>query len=292
DVTAKEALFEAGKLYRVITDRFWVKGGDYVVPDLWANQALDGLHNQIMAGLIFDSNVLLKYIDSKIERQEFLDKLKLAEKGVEHYADLREQYVRYKDWVLKQDKELKCLAANARAYSDLFGLEMKRLYKDVWGKTADDPLKAPEVTGTSTVLFAGTRKLIQSAAEQNDRLKKRQADAQNLDADAVMSDAFLSVGWSYYDAGQFDRAIEEYKKATVKNPENAAAHNNLGNAHTSNRDYENAAEAYTKAAKLDATNPIFLHNHGKMLSRRGQYEAAAAKLDEAIKLGMAADRVN
>src|SRR5271166_4614615 len=65
DVTAKEALFEAGKLYRVITDRFWVKGGDYVVPDLWANQALDGLHNQIMAGLIFDSNVLLKYIDSK-----------------------------------------------------------------------------------------------------------------------------------------------------------------------------------------------------------------------------------
>src|SRR5208337_1788270 len=217
DVTAKEALFEAGKLYRVITDRFWVKGGDYVVPDLWANQALDGLHNQIMAGLIFDSNVLLKYIDSKIERQEFLDKLKLAEKGVEHYADLREQYVRYKDWVLKQDKELKCLAANARAYSDLFGLEMKRLYKDVWGKTADDPLKTPE---------------------------------------------------------------------------NAAAHNNLGNAHTSNRDYENAAEAYTKAAKLDATNPIFLHNHGKMLSRRGQYEAAAAKLDEAIKLGMAADRVN
>lgn len=292
DITAKEALFEAGKLYRVITDRFWNQGGAYLVPDLWANEALDGLHNQIMAVLIFDSGVLLKYIDSKTERQEFLDKLDLAEKGDEHYADLREQYVRYKDWVLKQDKELKCLAANALAYSDLFSLEMKRLYKDVWGKTADDPLKAPEVTGLSTALPAGTKKLIQSAAEENDRLEKRQADAQNTDANVAMSDAFLSVGWSYYDAGQFNRAIEEYLTAIAKNPGSAVAHNHLGNAYTGNRDYKNAAEAYTKASELDPSNPIFAHNHGRMLSRSEQYEAATVLFDRAIKLGMAPDRAN
>src|SRR5208337_4350425 len=333
--TAKEALFEAGKLYRVMTDRFWNKGGDYLVPDLWANEALVGLHSQIMSVLRFDSNVLLKYIDSDIQRHEFLDKLKLAEEGGWGFEDLREQYVRYTDWVLKQDKEVKCLAANAQAYSELFSLELKRLYKDVWGKTADKAVQAREVIGPSTTpatgtkkfrlalerlyrrvwgptaddpataLSAGTRKLIQSAAGQNDRLKKRQADAQSLDADAAMSDAFLSVGWSYYSAGQFDRAIEEYTKAKDINPGSAVVHNNLGNAYTSSKDYKNAAEAYTKASELDDTNPIFPHNHGRMLSRSGrdkeaaglldqaiEYQAATVLLDKAIKLGSTPDRAN
>ena len=60
--TAKDALFYAGKLYRIINDSFWVKGGRYFLPDRWANTAIEDLHNGLMALLGFNSQVLLRYI--------------------------------------------------------------------------------------------------------------------------------------------------------------------------------------------------------------------------------------
>ena len=202
DDTAAQALFEAGKLYRVITDRFFTIGGDYVVPDQWANKSLNGLHDKIMGLLSVDTNVLLNHIDAKTERQEFLAKLQGPEWD-HRYDDLRQLYSRYQDWVLKQDKDVKLLAVAARAYSDLFSLQMKRLYQDVWNRTADDPLVAAEVTGQTAGLSDSTRKLIQRAAQENDRLTTRLSDFFKEDE----SDALLSLGWSYYEAQRWDLAL-------------------------------------------------------------------------------------
>ena len=297
--TAAEALFEAGKLYRVITDRIWNEGGEYLVADRWAIEALESLHNKLVALLRFDSNVLMTYIDSKTQRHEFLAKLKQSRTD-DSLKDLRDQYAGYKDWVLKQDKELKLLAANARAYSELFSLQMKRLYKDVWGKSSEDPLQAQEVTGASTALSASTRTLIQRAANENDRRREKR-DAQGVgDTVTDAADAYFSVGWSYHQERQWDRAVESYQKAIAKNPSKAAAYNNLGNAYTNLGAFESAAEAYGHASKLEPGNPIFPHNRGKMLSRRtkpeemlSQFKSEAISCFEtAIELGRASEPAN
>jgi tetratricopeptide (TPR) repeat protein len=222
-----------------------------------------------MSVLQFDTNVLLNYIHAKTEERQFRQNLERCQQD-EKLQDLRHEYEKYQDWLMKQDKEVKLLAAYARAYSDLFGLEMKRLYQEAWGKSADDPRQAPEVKEASLLLSDGTRELVKRAAQGFDGVRKRQNDLvqQIIDSDLVMSNAFLNAGWTYYVSDQWDLAIEAYERAIAANPTNAAAHNNLGNAYTRKRDFQRAEEKYREALKLNTEHPIFNHNMGRMLSRQ------------------------
>ncbi|HEY0796440.1 MAG TPA: tetratricopeptide repeat protein [Acidisarcina sp.] len=327
---ARDVLFEAGKFYRTISDQFFSKGGDYVVPDQWANESLNQLHDTIMNLIRFDANVLLKYITAETQRHQFFAKLALSDQD-EKLTDLKTQYAAYTDWVRKQHKEVKQLAVASRAYADLFSLEMKRIYKDVWSRTPDDPLHAHEVAGTRSLretgedlwkraglkarrlsrwagrnppgggppddhfrdfckLAPGTRDLIQKCAMANDRLQERLAALQRVGASSDQADAYESLGWSYYEAQQWDLAIGEFKKAIEACPSSAAAHNGLANTYTQKNDFDNAARTYESLH--DRPNPVYKHNYGKMRSRQKQFGEAVILLQDSIERGKDPDHRN
>jgi hypothetical protein len=111
----RDALFYAGKLYAVITERLWVKGGRYFLPDKWANQAIVDLHNNLMQVLGINPTLLLEHIRTDTDLPEFYGKLDtstVGNKKVDNKAkELQDAYHQYQEWLLKQDKEVKEAAA-------------------------------------------------------------------------------------------------------------------------------------------------------------------------------------
>ena len=281
--TAAAALFEAGKLYRTITQTMLVKGGDLLVPDLWARKALIDLHNEVVKLLRFDDNVLLKYIGSKADRQSFESDLQKS-KTDPAAADLKEAYATYRGWLFRQDNEVKRLAVNARAYSKLFSLQLERLYKDGWDRSVADPMQARDVVGESRALQNGTRAMIRVAAEQDARLEAKESRLAEevLDRSRSMSNALLSAGWSYYVENKYDIAIESFQHATQADEKNPDAFNCLANAHTGAGDFVKAESSYNEARKLDAGEPFFDLNLGRMLAKANRFEEALTAFATAL----------
>ena len=61
---------------------------------------------------------------------------------------------------------------------------------------------------------------------------------------------------------KLDEAIREYQEALRLKPEDAQAHNNLGNALAEQGKVEEAIEAYREALRLNADNPEAHFNLG------------------------------
>jgi len=282
EATAKQALFYAGKLYRVISDSFWVKGGRYFLPDRWANKAIEDLHNGLMSVLVFDPQIMLRYIKADTELRDFQDALTRPRK------DLREAYDNYREWLLREERQVVQTVAYAQAYRNLFEQQMDRLYKDYykkgfrWRIPSDDPLRAKDVTNQTPGLFDETRKCIQvAAAEREDRQTMRSrflVAAIGSDADTLTGEAAFNLAWNFYRNQQYEQAIISYqyalKKLPLDSPLRAATHNNLGNVYTSDRKYELAAQEYEKAIKLDDKRPVFHRDLGSMHYKNGSFKPA------------------
>lgn len=292
DRTAKDALFYAGKLYRVMTDSFWVKGGRYLLPDRWANKSIEDLHNGLMASFNFDPQVLLRYIQSETDLNGFYEALNKGRK------DLREEFERFRDWLKKQERQVMYTVFYAQAYSDLFGNQLDRLYKDWftkefwWGAQSSDPLKAKEVVAKSDALFDETRQCIsQAAKERLDKEARRSGyliAEMEADAGTLTGEAAFNLGWNFYGSRQFDLAVIAYQYALQKlGPGSsfvAATHNNLGNVYTTTKQYKLAEQAYQYAIGLDEAKSIFHKNLGSMYNQNGAYEDAVRCYQKAAEI--------
>jgi len=301
--SGQNALFYAGKLYRVITDAFWVEGGRYFLPDRWANEAIQDLHNNLMSFLVFDPAILLRYILSKTEDVEFYAALAKAETDPA-LKDLRDQCTRFQDWLLKEERQVLQALAYARAYSDLFGQQMERLYKDwfekgLLRKATADPRKAKEVLDPYPFLLDVTRECIKRTAEQ--RAAERQECSTFLlaeigaDPQAIDAQAFFNLAWNFYIDGHWDLAIMAYQRSLDKRPPDsksrAATYNNLGNVYTSKasktgdkEQFDKAAQMYRQAVEGDPENPIFHANLGLMCYKRKDYKQAIECYQRALPL--------
>ncbi len=237
---AKYALFPAVKLYSVMSNRLWNKGGVYILPDRWANQAIDDLHNELVKVLTFDAEVLLKYVNEKTPDYKFYNKLKDSETD-ETLKDLQKSYREFEEWMQTKDSEVKKAAAFANAYSDLFSNQMvTRLYKDWYDrgfvfKPAENPLKAPEVTSSSSDLCEETRVMIRLAAQHHSSQQRLRSKLllRNIENDKRIRNynSHFEIGWKYYAYKSYDMAIEEYTNALREDPGNAIVYNNLGNVY-------------------------------------------------------------
>ncbi|MFZ0510852.1 MAG: hypothetical protein WAM14_04530 [Candidatus Nitrosopolaris sp.] len=227
--TAKDYFFKMGFIYRVITDHFWVKGGSYFLPDYWASQGTDDLHNNLMKYFTFDEDIILKYINStKIESYQFTEKLEK-----EKNDDLHQEYVKYKQWLL-EDAQIKDAAAASFAYCDLISQQLNRLYKR---NGLRDPRKVPEIRKllkakgflnpfmairertSNTTLSKVTAELLNQSSEErlrNEAARNRDTDETSGKTEVIDSNALLKVGWGYYINGQYDLAKNEYEAAIEK----------------------------------------------------------------------------
>jgi tetratricopeptide (TPR) repeat protein len=259
DYTAKESLFYCGFLFRIITDAFWVKGGTYFLPDEWASESITNVHNSVMNLFIINANISLKYINSaKVQQFQFYQKL-----DDETNRDLHEEYVKYKQWLLREEKQVKDAAAYTSAYSDLLRLEMNRLYRR---KPQSDPRKAADIKRRSYMerestpasrwhtivekikryssLDKVTIELIRKSFEGQRIIKQEQSQLVlteiSSNTEMTKSDDLLKLGWDYYIEGEYELAADTYERAKViaeqeyqkhRQKRNPIIYNSLGNAY-------------------------------------------------------------
>ena len=126
---------------------------------------------------------------------------------------------------------------------------------------------------TRYILFIIFSLLFSHAVAQSDRQLVRQGNKQ-------------------YRAGNYAEAEVSYRKAVEKNPRNAQALYNLGNALMGQRKDSAAAAQFDNAAKLE-TNPIrksqAYHNIGVLLQGQKQYAQAIEAYKESLRNNPADD---
>src|SRR5207237_320844 len=70
-----------------------------------------------------------------------------------------------------------------------------------------------------------------------------------------IADAYFNLGQTYYQGGQYEKAIERYKQALALNPKNGAAHYVLGMAYGRQHRFKDASDEFEKAVNIDPNNP-------------------------------------
>jgi tetratricopeptide (TPR) repeat protein len=62
---------------------------------------------------------------------------------------------------------------------------------------------------------------------------------------------YINLGLNYYNAGQYDTAIESWEEALALNPGSALIHNNIGSAYNAMKEYKKAIPWLEKALAID-----------------------------------------
>ena len=84
--------------------------------------------------------------------------------------------------------------------------------------------------------------------------------------------------------GQYDEAVEQFKKALEIDPESANAYRGLGRAYFKSGDKQKASEAFHEALRLNPDSAETYYDLGTTRYESGDYAAAASAFEEAIRL--------
>ena len=94
---------------------------------------------------------------------------------------------------------------------------------------------------------------------------------------------FQMLGATYQTLGDFDRALESYRRANALGP-SATAWSNIGTIHYQRRQYADATAAYRESLRLQPKEPAILRNLGDALARLGDHAGALQAYRSAIAL--------
>jgi Flp pilus assembly protein TadD len=93
-----------------------------------------------------------------------------------------------------------------------------------------------------------------------------------------------NLGNALFQKGRVDEAIAHFQKAIELHPELPNAHNNLGNVLLQKGRVDEAIIQYQKALEIQPVNAEFHHNLGYALFQKGQTDEAIAQLQEALEI--------
>ena len=65
-----------------------------------------------------------------------------------------------------------------------------------------------------------------------------------------------TLGWAYYAAGEYDKAVEQYRIVRAKNPEDSGTYNNEGLARYCQEKYEDALAMFKKAGEMNPASEV------------------------------------
>lgn len=82
--------------------------------------------------------------------------------------------------------------------------------------------------------------------------------------------------------GDFDKALDEYRKLIEANPKDAAVHNDLGYGYYNRGKFEAAEKSLRKAVELDPTNKRAWANLGMTLAQIGNYPESLTAFEHAV----------
>lgn len=89
---------------------------------------------------------------------------------------------------------------------------------------------------------------------------------------------------SFHIDGQYERAIDAYRRAIELEPTYADAYNNLGNIYLLQKRYYEAIELFQRALRYHPSDALFHYNLGVCYELVGEHKKAKAELDRAREL--------
>lgn len=90
---------------------------------------------------------------------------------------------------------------------------------------------------------------------------------------------YLNLGNTYYEKGEIEKAIEQYRKSIEMNQNYAVAYGNIGSAYLNKGDRERAEEYLVKAIELRKEYPIAHYNLGIIYLQKGRIREAMEELE-------------
>lgn len=109
------------------------------------------------------------------------------------------------------------------------------------------------------------------------------ASGQSVDPQQSMSaEQYHQAGVSHYDLGEYEKAIESYKRALELKPDFGESYYYLGMAYGSLGKYKEAINAYNRAVAIRPAYAAAYHNLGHAYSNLKKYEKAIWALRKAI----------
>ena len=117
-----------------------------------------------------------------------------------------------------------------------------------------------------------------------DEAVSRIEQLQTVDFVSNPADTFYSNGLTYYHAGQYERAIQDFGEAIRLNPNHSEAYYSRGVAYAWLEDYGRAIQDFDKAIRLNSQDAEAFYSRGVTYTWMAQYERAIQDFDEAIRL--------
>ncbi len=94
---------------------------------------------------------------------------------------------------------------------------------------------------------------------------------------------WVNLGWVYFQQGQYNQALAQYKKAMDIDPNYYPAHYNLGLAYMQVKKFDLAAESLKKAISIERKSGAAYLNLGVSYNQLGKYDEAIKYLQQAYK---------
>ncbi|HET9533236.1 MAG TPA: tetratricopeptide repeat protein [Blastocatellia bacterium] len=97
------------------------------------------------------------------------------------------------------------------------------------------------------------------------------------------AEEYHRAGLSYYESGQYEKAVEAYERAILKKPAREDYYFNLAMAYSSLGRYKDAVSAYNTAIRIKPDYTVAYFNLGHAYSNIKKYERAVRAFKQAIK---------
>jgi len=149
---------------------------------------------------------------------------------------------------------------------------------------------------TSALIIAGTAVLLCGIGaavgysffwNQYDTASSSQKRAAQLEEQAVVkpNDTAnqLELGWTYYEQGKYDQALEQFNQA-LKDTQSADAKYGVANAYMGLTRYAEAEKLLVELTEVAPDNDAVLHDLGVAEREQGRYEEAEGHLKRALEL--------
>ncbi|GIK39967.1 MAG: hypothetical protein BroJett011_38000 [Chloroflexota bacterium] len=153
-------------------------------------------------------------------------------------------------------------------------------------KTPDEveaPLPASEVTATPLALpiISNSAEIPQSPLSPLSPVAV--SPTSNL-ADPDVLNQLFDTGLGYYEAKEYDKALEAFNKVLALDPHYARGLDARGTVYNALGDPEKALADYNQAIEADPLYPPAYYNRGRLYGLQKKYDAAIADLQKSIEL--------
>src|SRR5438128_6113713 len=153
-------------------------------------------------------------------------------------------------------------------------------------KDGDGPKRTPKpgtLVAWAECREADAAKVENDAAAQNrlrDAARKHYQEALQIDANYLP--AWIGLARVHRDLGDYDRALDTYRKGLEKYPREVGLWVDLGMCQARNKDFDGAIRSLQTAVELDPENRQAMQTLGFCLARSGRFEQSLAYLTKTM----------